>query len=296
MAKIYGLVHIKDSKFTYDVAIKKYPNGRVEIKEYANSLMRLKAGMEPLQEETKNSCIISPEEKKVVTAPKSNVSAIRSDSLHRTLTNLIDYIEFNPIWTSFITLTFKDNVTDLDIANYEFRKYTQKVKRVFKDFKYIGVPEFQKRGAVHYHILTNLEIGGDLIPLRESKKTFNKEKQTYYNLEYYDLPYWINGFSSAFDIINETDSNFNLALYMTKYLFKDIDNRLWGRQKILKSQGLKKPEIQRLKKDSQEYKLIKKALKTSGVYKDPTIKGVSSQREFAPDMIIYNYFPKSIRS
>jgi len=64
-------------------------------------------------------------------------------------------------WKTFITLTFSDNVTSIEDANKRFRYFTDKVRRVKKDFKYLCITEFQKRGAIHYHLLTNVSINDD---------------------------------------------------------------------------------------------------------------------------------------
>lgn len=60
------------------------------------------------------------------------------------------------IFNTFITLTFADNIRDISKANECFKnwrdtlsKYLRKQK---KEFSYVCVPEFQKRGAVHYHL------------------------------------------------------------------------------------------------------------------------------------------------
>lgn len=55
--------------------------------------------------------------------------------------------------SKFVTLTFKENVTDLAKANKEFQKFIRKLKYRHKDLKYLAVIEFQQRGAVHYHML-----------------------------------------------------------------------------------------------------------------------------------------------
>ena len=54
------------------------------------------------------------------------------------------------IFKTFITLTFADNVEDIKIANKKFAIWRTKVKSIYKNFAYVCVPEFQKRGAVHY--------------------------------------------------------------------------------------------------------------------------------------------------
>lgn len=54
----------------------------------------------------------------------------------------------------FVTLTFKENITDIKQANYEFKKFMQRFNFFYrKKVKYITVIEFQERGAIHYHAL-----------------------------------------------------------------------------------------------------------------------------------------------
>lgn len=60
----------------------------------------------------------------------------------------------NPEMNKFLTLTFSENVSSLQTANYEFKKFRERLEyHTGKKLKYIAVPEFQKRGAVHYHLL-----------------------------------------------------------------------------------------------------------------------------------------------
>lgn len=55
---------------------------------------------------------------------------------------------------SFITLTFKKNINDIQQANKYFVRWIQKLQyRYGSDFKYLRVAEPQKRGAIHYHII-----------------------------------------------------------------------------------------------------------------------------------------------
>jgi len=56
--------------------------------------------------------------------------------------------------TTFMTLTFAENVTDLRWANYEFTKFIQRLRYETKlDVQYVAVAEFQERGAIHYHLI-----------------------------------------------------------------------------------------------------------------------------------------------
>ncbi|MBX0311705.1 MAG: hypothetical protein JHC31_07985, partial [Sulfurihydrogenibium sp.] len=74
----------------------------------------------------------------------------------RTLRRIILNQEFSK--TSFLTLTFKENITDINIARYELQKFLKRLNyHVYhtkkSKLKYLAVPERQERGAWHFHIL-----------------------------------------------------------------------------------------------------------------------------------------------
>lgn len=129
----------------------------------------------------------------------------------------------------FLTLTFKDNVKDLDKANYEFTKFIQRLnyycfgtKKV--NLKYTCVIEFQDRGAVHYHVI-------------------------FYNLPYIKANDIGNVWGNGFIKINMIDDIDNVGAYVAEYLGqvekeqgKNIeDDRLRGRKSYFSSRGLLKP-------------------------------------------------------
>ncbi|PLX69963.1 MAG: Rep protein [Denitrovibrio sp.] len=120
----------------------------------------------------------------------------------------------------FVTLTFKDNLKELEIANNEFKKFKQRLQyKVKVDLAYICVPEFQKRGAVHYHVIFFNLIYIDAMSLREI---------------------WRNGFIK----INKIDNVVNVGVYVAKYLNKDkVDSRLVGKKCYFTSRGLYKSEV-----------------------------------------------------
>jgi methylase of polypeptide subunit release factors len=61
------------------------------------------------------------------------------------------YPEYKPV---MVTLTFKENITDLKFANKQFINFRKRLNRHLSfNIKYVTVPEFQKRGAVHYHMI-----------------------------------------------------------------------------------------------------------------------------------------------
>jgi hypothetical protein len=119
--------------------------------------------------------------------------------------------------SKFYTFTFADNITDLDVANKEWKKFVQRMRRRFDGFKYVAVIEFQKRGAVHYHMIADL-------PYIKTK-------------EIADI--WGNGFVKA-NRIKHVD---NVGAYVIKYMSKDLhDERLVGRKAYQCSKGLEKPQ------------------------------------------------------
>lgn len=121
--------------------------------------------------------------------------------------------------SKFITLTFADNVTDLKTANREFVKARKRLSRFLKmPLEYIAVPEFQERGAVHYHLLMNC-------PYIENRELARL---------------WGHGFVK----INAIDKVDNIGAYITKYMTKDgLDERLAGQKSYFMSHNLKAPEI-----------------------------------------------------
>lgn len=136
------------------------------------------------------------------------------------------------IWKTFITLTFAENITDITIANKEFNKFVYKIKRVFPDFKYLCVPEFMKNGRVHYHLLTNIDISNEKLIYRQLD-----------NKKYLHIKYWNNGFDKVENIKGDIKK---IIGYISKYMTKDIDNRLFGHKRYFYSQNLKKPIIEYL--------------------------------------------------
>lgn len=127
-------------------------------------------------------------------------------------------------WKTFITLTMAENVTNIGLANKKFRNFVDTIKRKFKDFKYIAIPEFQKRGAVHYHLLTNIDI---------NNKEFIYEQED--NKKYKHIKYWQHGFTKV-DILEKDIKK--IVGYISKYMTKDIDNRLYNRHRYFYSRNL----------------------------------------------------------
>lgn len=144
---------------------------------------------------------------------------------------------------TFITLTFKDNLKSVEEANNKFDIWRTNIKRLKKDFKYVAVLEFQKRGAVHYHLLTNLDISKDFNIILPQKGKNGKNLKNRY-----DVKGWDYGFARV-DKLNDI----KVIGYLSKYMTKDIDNRLFGKRRYLYSRNLEKPIESYLNLDEQRH-------------------------------------------
>lgn len=217
----------------YDTKLTFYSDGKMVVRKYDSHIRRFEDGYEDLNDNKVSDFCTSQTKKK----SRSIDDEVRFDSIARSRKMVIDYSwENKHLWKSFLTLTFADNVTDISIANKAFNSWLTLMRKNYNDFAYLAVPEYQKRGAVHYHLLTNLVVGSDLLPLQDNKKNM------------YNVKFWNKGFTSAFDL-KLADDKFNVSLYVCKYLYKDIDNRLYGRKKVMHSQNLKLPKVVKYTQD-----------------------------------------------
>lgn len=129
----------------------------------------------------------------------------------------------------FLTLTFEDDVKDLDKANYEFKKFIQRlnyycfgVKK--NNLKYTCVVEFHKSGVIHYHVII-------------------------YNMPYVKANDIANVWGNGHIKINKIYNVDNVGAYVGEYLGQaekgqghDIeDDRLKCRKSYFSSRGLYKP-------------------------------------------------------
>ncbi|MFR2585199.1 MAG: hypothetical protein ACLTAK_01375 [Bacilli bacterium] len=185
---------------------------------------------------------------------------------------------------TFITLTFSDNLKSIEEANKKFDIWRTKIKSIYKDFSYVCVPEFQKRGAVHYHLLTDLEIENEYQYIRRNKLTKVKLilPQEGKNSQF-DVKYWSYGFTSVFNV-----KDINIVGYLSKYMTKDIDNRLFGKRRYLCSNNLIKPNEYYINLyDDQEFSIIADILANSDITYD------SSYLDVFGDVIDYTEYKRA---
>lgn len=144
---------------------------------------------------------------------------IKTNQRRRDTIRRLACCNFDNEYDKFLTLTFADNKTDVQECNILFKAFIRKLREVkhIPDLKYLAVIEFQKRGAVHYHVLLNIPY----IPQVELQEL------------------WGHGFV----FIKAIEHVDNVGAYIVKYMSKDNkDKRLRGQKAYLFSRNLKKPQ------------------------------------------------------
>ena len=115
----------------------------------------------------------------------------------------------------FVTLTYADNMCDVDKGKKDFKVFIKAMKRKGFNLKYVYVVEFQKRGAVHFHVIL-------------------------FGCGYIDSNFLSDVWKKGFVKINRINDVDNVGSYVVKYMGKDIiDDRLVGKDLYGRSRGLK---------------------------------------------------------
>lgn len=120
----------------------------------------------------------------------------------------------------FLTLTFAEHVTDIPMANYEFKKFIQRMNYEYfgkngANMRYVGVIEFTKIGRVHYHVVIFN------IPYTKADKI---------------AKIWGNGFIK----VNRIENVDNVGAYVCKYMTKD-NYDLLSKKSYFRSRNLFEP-------------------------------------------------------
>lgn len=180
---------------------------QIEVYEYENEVIY---GYKDVKKTSRGRSVVASDENKEIN---------RDKVLQRARRDLRRIINSNcEKYSKFVTLTFADNVDDLDYCNNEFKKFVKRLNYYYKiKLKYSTVIEFQKRGALHYHCI-------------------------FYNLtQKLDLDVFSHIWGNGFVKVNKIDNVDNVGAYICKYMTKTDDDRLLGRKMYFNSRGLTKP-------------------------------------------------------
>lgn len=132
-------------------------------------------------------------------------------------------MNYKPFYTKFVTLTFRNHISDVEQANYIFKKFIQRYKyQVDKDIQYIAIWERTKRNRIHYHLVI-------------------------FNLRYISANYlsqiWGQGFVKINNIAHVEKEN--VGRYIAKYFSKDLDVKDMHKKAFFTSRNLAKPTVKK---------------------------------------------------
>lgn len=209
-----------------------------------------------------NTPIISGYKNKIEKEPREQTEQVKQENLQRSIKRskrkIFELVNTNYVEgkSSFLTITFKENLTDYDLAFNYWKRFKQKVEYHYKiKLQYCGVVEFQQRGAIHFHICL-FNVG-------------YMEQEKLYNMWNSIVPGGIN-IKGIKD--NQCD---NVGAYMTYYMNKDLENSFGkeeykGKKRYFYSKGLKEPSVDKLDtsigQDKYTYKKILEMYENNIVY------------------------------
>lgn len=130
-------------------------------------------------------------------------------------------------WEWFATFTFAEDRYDYKLCKDRLRKFFNHFKeRKCDNFEYLCVPEKHKDGAYHFHALIKGDIDSHL-----QNKGWNELK--------YVMPCFKLGIHE-FERVKDTN---RVAMYISKYISKDLLSDIGNARRYFYSKGLKKPII-----------------------------------------------------
>ena len=173
---------------------------------------------------------------------KANKEQKRKQTLYNARNNIIRLIASNEEdLRTFITLTYAENMQDIKQSRKDLDTFFKRLKRKYEDLKYIWVMEYQKRGAIHFHILCSIPVNIITAKSKEKKSIEQKQLENEFSKKF-----WTHGFTDLRNIGEETEIK-NLSKYIACYLVEDILNLdLQGNRVYGYSKNLNKPIVNTL--------------------------------------------------
>jgi len=126
----------------------------------------------------------------------------------------------------FVSLTYAGITSEIGQGRADFNAFAKNLRNRFgTQIRYICVPEWQKRGAIHFHAL----IWGLPLGLVASERSTRLVASL-----------WGKGFVD----LKETDGHAKIASYLSKYMAKAfLDERLINKKTYIASQNIKRPVV-----------------------------------------------------
>jgi len=150
----------------------------------------------------------------------------RKDKLKSDVTRIVECNDFE----RFLTLTYKENQKDYKTAYTDFKVFIRRLEKYLKmNVGYLEVPERQKRGAIHFHVLLECPY----VHFSVLTELWGKG-----NIDISDLKDRKNQKRS------ERRSKRRAVKYICKYVTKDLlTGDFYHKKKYTTSENLKRPVV-----------------------------------------------------
>lgn len=141
----------------------------------------------------------------------------------------------------FVTFTYdpekKERLND-EVTRRTFSVWANNMRRYYPNMYYIAVPEYHKKGGIHYHML----VGG--IKWEDLKPKFWKLDKN--GTPVYNVTAWTWGYSTVTRIKNGEAAKHYVCKYITKQHF---DERFFGKRRFHTSHNIVRPTTYRAESD-----------------------------------------------
>lgn len=202
----------------YNVKVQRF-NDEVQLSLY-------RYGISTREKKDNDKNVIKSDKQRNKTIKQSNKAIIENKirSTRRTKQSIYNISRAND-WKYFATFTFENNRYDYEECKKRLRYYLRNTRqRYCDDLEYLVVPELHKDGAIHFHAL----LMGSIEELM--CESFEKDKMMLKNYKH--------GISQIEPI---KDAN-RVAMYITKYITKELLSNVQNAQRYFCSNGVNRAE------------------------------------------------------
>lgn len=141
----------------------------------------------------------------------------------------------------FVTLTFSpDEVARLDdkLVKRKFSQWANYIRKKFPTMYYVAVPEYHKKGGLHFHLL----VGGVTMEELQAVPALTKKGRLKYKhgKQIFNITAWRLGFSTLSCLENVEAAKHYVCKYITK---QHYDGRFFRKRRYYCSANVARPEI-----------------------------------------------------
>ncbi len=180
-----------------------------------------------------------------------------------------------------------EDPTNYDLCVKCLTKFLNRIKKELKkrdlEFYYVGVPEYQKNGNIHYHFLTS-EIPDDMlyeVPMWLDVDYYAKRNNSLYiRRNDVGVKLWLHGKS----VIEEIKNNARVSTYLAKYMQKSLYNldsttfkKNLNKKRYYNSNNLVKPKVDYLLEEKEIEYCSKFSFEKFNSFNDSKIKSTLYQ-------------------